>query len=172
MRKPSKNDSLNRTNSPEQPSKRKTFSKRTLAMLATAWTLLFGACSNNPSSWKDYEQKQKIESKIKKQEHELENTEKTKEELKKIRIENAIRHNEKVDEYYFVKSTNPDAEHRLANLEESIYQLKKRVNELDKQIAKLEHKAYKTEGKLIDSKADAAWRWINGEIEKMEVVVR
>ena len=160
----------------EQPNRRKTFSKQTLAMLATAWTLLFSACSNNPSSWKDYEKKQTIKLKINKQEQELKSAEKEFEKLKDRRIKNALRYNKKVDEYNLIKATIPDAEEnaeqRLNNLEQSMIQLLNRITELDKEIAKNQRKTYKLEWKLINNSVDAAWLWVSGRFEKIEVNVR
>ena len=156
---------LNRSETTEQPKKRRILSSKTLATLAATWSLLFSACSNNTSTWKDYERQQRIENRINKEKRDLESTNLQKESLIQSREEVAIKYNEKVRQYKLLKRDHPNAKQRIANLEHSARQLLNRVYELDKKIADLEDREYKIDGKLIDNNATAAWLWASGDLE-------
>ena len=82
---------LNRSETTEQPKKRRILSSKTLATLAATWSLLFSACSNNTSTWKDYERQQRIENRINKEKRDLESTNLQKESLIQSREEVAIK---------------------------------------------------------------------------------
>lgn len=159
---------INHPSNQEYPKKWKWFSWKYIATLALTWSLLLSACSNNTSSWKDYEQQQRIENKIDKQEKKLNSTSRRIESLRQSRKQTAIRHNEKVAKYKHLKD-NPNSKQKVANLEHSIIQLRHRVWELDWEIAKLKDKEYKLEWKLIDNNAKAAWLWASGDFDFIEV---
>lgn len=160
-------NNINHPSDQEHQKKWRWLSWKSLATLALTWSLLFGACSNN-TSWKDYEQQQRIENKINKQEKELNSTSRKIESLRQSRKQTAIRYNEKVTKYKALKD-NPSATQKVANIKHSMEQLRNRIWELDWEIAKLKDKEYRIEWKLIDNSAKAAWLWASGDFDYIEV---